>query len=125
LWGARQVRATLEKLRLDRQVIILNRMDLPEPAASDTPVAALFVLCGRLQIEPQHILIVDHDHRRANLLRILGFKSAVLMNPGGHTRKLITAGLLAEKDLESMGLFQLKCFTELIPLLQAPRRAFD
>ena len=125
LWGARSLQDTLSKLRQDRQVVVLNRMDLPDPATNDIPVAALFVLCRQLGVEPRHCLIVDHDHRRAHLLRILGFNSAVLLNPGGHTRKLITSGLMARQDLAALGLHSMECLSELSQLLAAPRRAFD
>lgn len=125
LWGTRQVSTILGRLRQDRHVVILNRMDLSQPASDNTPVAALFLTCRRLGIAPSECLLLDHDHRRVHLAALLGFQPAVLLSHGGHTRKLLTAGLLALKDLESMGIVPLAALAELVPLLQLPRGAID
>ena len=123
LWGARQVKSMIAKLRQDRKVVILNRMDLNQPAADSTPVAALFLICRELGVEPRQCLIIDHDHRRAALAGLLGFQPVLVLTPGGHARKLLTSGLLARQDLEARGLTLLNCLSEVTALLRLPKRA--
>lgn len=125
LWGASQVSVTLETLRQNRQVIILNRMDLSQPDGHHAPLAALLETCRRLGVGPGECLILDHDHRRVHLAALLGFQPAVLLTHTGHTRRLLVEGLLALMDLEAMGITAISALADLVPILQLPRRAQD
>lgn len=113
LLGAGRPKGLMQSLMHLRRLLILNRLDLPHPAAPFTPAHALYMSAQQLGVNPGRCLVIDHDHRRARAARRLGFQAGVLLHSGGHAGWLLREGLLARQDLAAMDLWAIDALQDL------------